>query len=181
MIYDIVIVSFSQISTDARTLNIVRALSEFGYRTAVISLSEKAIIPKIKKSDLFHININPQSRMLFNWFSFVKKAGKLIKDFQTTNVIAADLYSLPVISKIFAKNYIYDSREIYSKLGNLSNRKITQFVITQIEKYYSSILNVIYTSGEIDSEYLQKHLTDKPTYYEIYNVPPYKKPRNLTY
>lgn len=178
MKYDLIIVSFSQLSTDARTLNFARAASESGKRIAVISLQESNFSERLKKTDIFQIFVNPKKRMFLRWYIFIKKAGKLIKDLQTKTAIAADLYSLPVISKVFATKYVYDSREIYSALGPLAGQKLKQRIITEIEKYYSSILNVIYTSGKPDSEYLKQNLTNKPEYYEIYNVPYYKKPES---
>lgn len=175
MKYDLIVVSFSEPSTDARTLNFIRTSVDLGYSTALIALQDNQKPDKIKGVDLYYIPKNNAHRMYKRWYSFIRKAGKLIKELESDRVVAADLYSLPVISKAFAKKYIYDSREVYSAMGPIAGHRIKQKIIKEIEKYYSKILNVIYTSGDLDSEYLKNNLTDKPEYFEIYNVPPYKE------
>lgn len=174
MIYDLIIVCFAQPGIDARTLNFARTSHELGLKTAIIGLQDDEIPYSVKGIDIHYVSVNQKNRMLFRWYEFIRKAGRLIKALDTDIVIAGDLYSLPVISKVFAKRYIYDSREVYSAMGPLAGHRFKQRIISEIEKYYSAMLNVIYTSGDLDTAYLKKHLTDKPEYFEIYNVPPLK-------
>ncbi len=143
-------------------------------------------------------SLNSYKKLLyFNDFvnkNYIRELKKDIKndlknDLKTNHqafeyIIANDLYALPSAAKLFkyikqisnSCKLIYDSREVYSQISTLNNKKLKQIVLTQIEKFYVKNVNSIITSGRLDTEYLKTHFakTNKELeYFEIYNYPPF--------
>ena len=173
--YDLFCISFSEPSTDARTMNFIRTAVKLGYKTGWLALREKEDV-RIDGVDLFEVKQSHAKRMIVRWLAFIIRAGSVIKGLQTERILASDLYSLPVAGKFENKKFIYDSREVYSGLGTLAGHPLKQKIISAIEKHYVKFIDLIYTSGSRDTEHLKKHLTNDVIYHEIFNLPPYKEP-----
>jgi glycosyltransferase involved in cell wall biosynthesis len=183
--YDIILVSFSDLKVDARTLNLLRVLTKHRKDILTITISDKSEEYPSDENGIKHFYIEQTyyRRTWRKWNSFINSAKPKTDTVEADIVIACDLYSLPIAARIAGKNpktkLIYDSREIYSALGNLHNKKLKQSVISFIEKYYIKRVNRIITSGELDSDYLAEYLDfPRSKIHEVYNYPPYKEAVN---
>jgi len=175
------LISFSDLAYDARSANLVnmiRSFSEFELITISISNKQSRIQERF-------IDLANQKNSWLRWLLFTKA----IYDFDLANqfdiVIASDLYSLPAASKMANGKsiLIYDSREIYSKLGSLTTKPLRQFLISSIEKKYIQTCDLVYTSGKLDTEYLYSNFSSNSNFTELYNFPPfreYKKSRIIS-
>ena len=173
--YDLFCISFSEPSTDARTMNFVRTAVKLGYKTGWLALREKEDV-RIDGVDLFEVKQSHAKRMIVRWLAFIVRAGSVIKGLQTERILASDLYSLPVAGKFENKKFIYDSREVYSGLATLAGNPLKQKVISAIEKHYVKFIDLIYTSGKRDTDFLKENLTNNVIYHEILNLPPFREP-----
>lgn len=199
--FDVISVSFSDVNTDARTLNMINTLTKLGKSVCLICFSDfekpfyfqenVLIFPvplsifdnhKLKSfQKLFKFNNFVNEKYLKNHINLINSKKEInLKDISSNFVIAHDLYALPVARKIAIgkKNkLIYDSREVYSQIGSLHSNRFKQKILTWFEKYLVLKVNTIITSGELDTEYLKEHLSSKfykkIDYFEIYNYPPY--------
>jgi len=158
-------------------LNLSNTLFNLGKKILVISLkdSKNESLNNYKFANEL-IEIQNSGRLLNRWIDFTKKIIPLIKQHQSSYIIASDLYSLP--GAAISKNssiLIYDSREIYSALASLNKRILSQFIISRIEKLFLTKVNKIIVSGELDKFYLQHKLTDKLPYTIIKNLPPFRE------
>lgn len=134
----------------------------------------------------YMVDIHSKGRMLLRWREFYKGCIKLLKSELENavfdNLIASDLYALPVTSYIRERianvnlpvNHVYDSREVYSALGSLSGRPISQRIITRIEQKYLSSVDRISISGERDLEYVRDAFPNTIQYFVIKNYPPFR-------
>jgi glycosyltransferase involved in cell wall biosynthesis len=174
--FDVCMIAFVDIATDARTLNISGSLAKHGYTVAVIGTGD---IPHKENPNItyFQIPVNNKKKTRQRWWEFYQNTKSLSKTIKTKTVFAEDVYSLPTASKLAKRNkskLIYDSREIYSAIGPLSGKSFRQKFIEIIEKKYIKNVNGIIVTAERDAEYLTQHLSDKIPYTIIKNLPPYK-------
>lgn len=91
---------------------------------------------------------------------------------------AEDLYTLPfvtMIAKIRRAKIYYNSRELYSCLGGLRNRPRLQSLITAIEKFFIKKVELVLTTGEMDSQFIEKLYGIRNTLV-IRNIPLYNTP-----
>jgi len=150
------------------------------YSVLVISLKSK-----YEKDLLFQnlqVEISEHKRLFVKWIEFYKKVKKIISELDFEIFIGSDLYSLTNVFNI-SKNCIsiYDSREIYSSLASLNNRKLSQFIITSIEKFCLKKVNKIIVSGELDRDYLLKKKGFQKDFFIIKNLPPTQIDSNSNY
>lgn len=176
MKFDVLIISFSQPSTDARTLNLASTLTKIGKSVCIIALKDNFNKQGI---NFIPIDIDLNQRMIKRWFQFYQLTKNYKNKIAANIVIAEDLYSLPIMIKFFSKSAgkrIYDSREIYSALGPLKGKSIKQKIISFTEKKYIFDVDEIIVSGQMDSEYLKDYYDIKVPFRTIMNLPPYKEP-----
>lgn len=199
-------VSFSYYKTDARTLNLLTILNKLGFEIHLICFADFTEIKKcnivgnlgenieftiypVELSVFMDKSLNSYKKLLY-FNDFVKQNylsefnNKAKTNQQYDYIIAHDLYALPSAAKLF-KNFnkisthcklIYDSREVYSQISTLNNKKFKQIVLTQLEKFYVKNVDIVITSGKLDTEYLKTHfakINNRLEYFEIYNYPPY--------
>ena len=137
--YDACFITFTELLSDARTLNTANSLIKNNKKVAIIAFADENEIQFFKNSkiDLYSIPYPKSKKIWYRWFYFCNKS-KLLKGAIKSEVLwAADLYSLYSarnISKETGSILYYDSREIYSALGPLANQKLKQKIIALIEK-----------------------------------------------
>ncbi|MCX6146536.1 MAG: glycosyltransferase [Candidatus Kapabacteria bacterium] len=171
--YDVCLISYSNVFTDARTLNLANTLS-ISMSVLVIALSSNLESTNLHNFELIEIELNKDFSGWKNWINFSHKAKSI--NITSNYFVACDLYSLvPASYQAVGSNsqLIYDSREIYSKLGPLSNKPLKQFIISQIEKFYIQNVSKVIVSGELDAEYLRKYFKQSIEYIVIKNLPPF--------
>lgn len=167
------LISFSDLAYDARSANLANTIHTFDeFELTTISIGKE-----LSKVNERFIDVTEQNNSWLRWFFFTKAVYDLDFANQFDLVIASDLYSLPAAAKMANEKsvLIYDSREIYSKLGSLTNKPIRQLFISAIERKYINQCDLVYTTGELDSEYLRKYISNKQNYIELYNFPPYSE------
>lgn len=167
------LISFSELAYDARCANlasIIRSFNEFELTTISIGKEQSKVNERF-------IDVGEQNNSWLRWFFFTKAVYDLDLSNQFDLVIASDLYSLPAAAKManYKSVLIYDSREIYSKLGSLNSKPLRQLFISFIERKYINQCDLVFTSGKLDSDYLRKNLNSKLDYKELYNFPFYRE------
>ena len=173
--FDVCMIAFVDIATDARTLNISAAFAKNGHSVAVIGTGHEPI-PYNNNVEFFLFPDRKDKKTWQRWLYFYRNSMHAIKSIQTKIVFAEDVYSLPIAAKIAKQcnaKLIYDSREIYSAIGPLSHNSIKQNIISYIEKKYIKSVDEIIVTAERDADYLKEHLTDRINYTTIKNLPPY--------
>lgn len=163
---------------DTRISNMSNSLREEGFDVKVIgfdwllnndNLSEKNLI-------IFSIDRKASSILFYLKFSFLLFRELL---FTCADVyFAEDVQSLPFVTiaaKIRNAKIVYNSREIYAFIGGLRNKPLLQKTITFIEKFFIKKVDAVLTTGDLDSEFLQKFYQIKNTV-TVRNIPVYHKP-----
>lgn len=91
---------------------------------------------------------------------------------------AEEIFSLPFVKirTIFGKGKIYyNSRELYAFLGGLRNRKYLQMIFKLIERLFIKRVDLVLTTGEMDSEFLHNYYGINNTLV-IRNIPKLQTP-----
>ncbi len=176
-IFDFVFVCFSDLKTDARSINLIKLLQSQNKRIAVFSLADNGAY--IEEANLLHFYIQKSnhSKSYRRWYDFLLKTKEFLPILNAKNVVAADLYALAFAAKLAAKckaKLFYDSREIYSALGPLAGHSIKQKIITTLEKYLIRNVDEFIVSGDLDANYLIRHFKTDKKFHVIYNLPFYK-------
>ncbi|HOM05787.1 MAG TPA: glycosyltransferase [Candidatus Kapabacteria bacterium] len=175
------LITFSNLVSDGRSLNALRAISSVSNVVCFSLTSDKEFQELLLPKSVKHFPvIVPKKRLLLNWHFFINYVKDIFSSFNQFGKYifwACDLYSLGAVYKIARKSdyVIYDSREIYSALANLSKSPIKQKILTFLEKKWVNIVNHFVVSGELDAEYLKEYFKTQKMFTTIYNVPPYKE------
>lgn len=174
--YDVCIVSFSTADTDGRTLNFVRTLIKLNKRVCLIAL-QGSKPPSDYDFDLITIPDKPNSRVITRWYRFIRSVRRLIGTIEADIIVAGDLFSLPAASMMSRHGnmkLIYDSREIYSALGPIHNKKMKQIILTFIEGRYIKYVSEFIISGKMDEDILRRQFNTDLPFHIVMNLPPFK-------
>lgn len=166
---------------DSRITNLTNSLKEDGCKVSVISFDwfikkQNIISDEIK---VFKLNKGRFSVFFYIHFAFIL-VRELIKS-KADIYFAEDFYTLPfvtVIAKLKNGKVYYNSRELYAFIGGLRNRPFIQSIIRLIEKYFIKKVDLVLTTGEMDSKFLEDYYKIKNTLV-IRNIPLYQKPENI--
>jgi hypothetical protein len=164
---------------DARTLNMAVALKQFNCDVTIVNTGDSITSEILSAQSIGCININVdlQRKLRYIWLEYQRETILKLKNSKFDIIVAEDVFSLGAASRLAKRTnamLIYDSREIYSALGSLSGKDMQQYLITLKEKFYIRRVDKIIVSGDLDSEYLRKSLTDNIPYFTIMNLPYYK-------
>ncbi len=174
--YDICVLALSDLRTDARSLNIAQALAATGRRVCAITpdWSQGAQFDGI---DLYTVPCQSEGRLYKKWLRFTREVHERYGDLKARSYWAEDLWVLRAAAKLSRRHkakLLYDSREIYSALGELHHRVIMQSVVATMERRYARFVDRIIVSGELDAEYIRQHLRRREKPSVIMNVPPFQ-------
>lgn len=144
---------------DSRIVNLTNSLKDDGCSVSVISFDWF-----ISSQNYFdnEIKIFKLTKGKFSLFFYLHFALILINElFRSKSDIyfAEDLYSLPfvtTIAKLKGAKVYYNSRELYAFLGGLRNRPLLQSIVKQIEKFFIKKVDLVLTTGVMDSAFLEK-------------------------
>lgn len=162
---------------DSRITNLSNSLREDGCKVSVLGFdwfisSEDYLNEEIK---IFAIKKSKFSLFFYLQFVFI-----LISELIRSNAdvyFAEDLYTLPfvtTIAKIKKAKVYYNSREIYAHLGGLRNRPTLQNIVKSIEKFFITKVDLVLTTGPLDSEFIEKLYKISDTLV-VRNIPLYQK------
>ncbi len=161
---------------DSRIVNLTNSLKEEGCHVSVISF-DWFISPKDhsdKGVKVFKLTKGKFSLIFYLRFTLI-----LMRELFHSKAdiyFAEDLYTLPfvtTIAKLKRTKVYYNSRELYAFLGGLRKRQLLQFVVKQIEKFFIKKVDLVLTTGEMDSDYLEKFYDIRNTMV-IRNIPLYQ-------
>jgi len=153
------IIFLGNIHFDSRASNFYKSFSERGFDVKVISFDW---LTKDFKPVRGRISVYKLKKGLFSISFYLKFT--IILSFRlvftkTDFIFAEDVYTLPfavIFSKLKNSRVFYDSREIYSNLAGLNKRKNLQAFWAWIEKKFIKAVELTITTGEMDSEFLEK-------------------------
>jgi glycosyltransferase involved in cell wall biosynthesis len=171
--FDIILITFQGLSSDARTLNFASTFLKLGKSICVISLEESIDI----KYSFENITIKVDGERAFTRMnSFYKKIKKLKKEISADLIFADDFFSLKPANYLASKNseVIYDSREIYSEIASLTNSFFRQQLQSFLEKKWIKRIKKVIVTGKADKDYLSQHFKKGKKYFIIPNYPPFK-------
>ena len=159
---------------DSRVTNLTNSLSADGFDVSVISFdwSYKEVEKSDAKIKVIKITGKDRSSLLFYFGFALKLVRELIKT-KADIFFAEDFYTLPfvtLIAKIKRAKVYYNSRELYAFIGGLHSRPFLQAVIKRIEKFFITKVDLVMTTGEMDSEFIEKFYGIKDTLV-IRNIP----------
>ena len=163
---------------DSRITNLSNSLREDGFSVSVIgfdwfSLKENHIEKKLK---IFRIYKTKFSLLFYLQYNLILFKELLKADAHI--FFAEDFYTLPLVTffaKLKSAKVFYNSREIYAYIGGLHSRPNLQRVITSIERFFIKKVDLVMTTGEMDSEFLEKFYS-LPKTTVVRNIPLYQKP-----
>lgn len=158
---------------DSRITNLSNSLKNDGCEIYSIGF-DWSNNPKLLETD--YQKIFKLIKGKFSLLFYLRFSIKLLNTLIKTNCdvyFAEDFYTLPFlyfIAKIKRAKVIYNSREIYAFLGGHHNRPILSKVVGFIERYFIKKVELVLTTGEMDSEFLEKYYGIKNTLV-IRNIP----------
>ncbi|MDQ7817010.1 MAG: glycosyltransferase [Melioribacteraceae bacterium] len=151
---------------DSRIVNLTNSLKNDDCNVSVISF-DWFISNRAYYDDTYKIYKLEKTR--FSFFFYFRFSLILIKELIKSRAdiyFAEDFYTLPfvkIIGKIKKAKVYYNSRELYAFLGGLRNRPILQWLFKTIEKIFIRKVDLVLTTGEMDSHFLEK-------FYDINNT-----------
>lgn len=163
---------------DSRITNLSNSLREDGFPVSVIgfdwfSLKENHIEKDLKIFRIYKTKFSLLFYLQYNLILF----KELLKA-EAHVFFAEDFYTLPLVTffaKLKSAKVFYNSREIYAYIGGLHSRPHLQRVITSIERFFIKKADLVMTTGDMDSEFLEKFYT-LPKTLVVRNIPLYQKP-----
>lgn len=170
---DILLYAMSDVSRDARTLNLARAIAATGLSVVVAaSCSQEWSCAGI----LLQKWEDPGGSAFRRWLSFGRWASSL--SVQPRVVAAMDFFALlPAIRNASRAGVklVYDMREFYFALGPLEGRGLRQWLISMAERWWLRRVSRIMVAGRLDARVVQKRykLTNAP--FVLTNTPPYRE------
>ncbi len=164
---------------DSRIINLSNSLKEDGYKVSVISFDWFIKKQNIITDDIKVFKLNKGKFTIFFYLRFsIILIRELIK-IKADIFFAEDFYTLPfvvIIGKIKKAKIYYNNRELYAFIGGLRNRPILQAIIRLIEKLFIKKVDLVLTTGEMDSEFLKNYYNIKSTLV-IRNIPLFQLPK----
>ena len=156
---NIIIVFWGNPFFDGRCMNMIDELLNNNHKVSVLGIGEKSEDLEYNNAHIILMDIKNFNTSVTKYFKYFKCVKKFINNQQPDVIIASDLYSMIPIAK--TKKYhnakiIYDSRELYTKLGGLKNKPIIQKIWSYYEKKYIGQVEYTLVTAEIDKEYLLK-------------------------
>ncbi|MBZ0179153.1 MAG: glycosyltransferase [Melioribacteraceae bacterium] len=165
---------------DSRITNLKDSLEADGCEVKVISFDWTTPNFKTIINDITIYKLNKSKISFLFYFSFAVKLWKSLKLSNADIYIAEDFFPLAfttIIGRRKNSKVIYNSRELYPFLGGLRNKKFTQWLIKKIEKKYIKKVDLVLTTGEMDSKFLEDYYGIKNTMV-LRNIPLLRKPGN---
>lgn len=147
------------INYDTRTYNLLKSLKQYGHN--VVFNGYDWLTPEFESYEKDCVSVQKLikgkiSLLFYLQFAF-NLLGRLLKQ-KSDIYFASDVYSLPfcvIAAKLKRKKVFYDAREVYTELPALNHKKITKTLMRVIEGHYIKKADVIFTTGKMDSVYIE--------------------------
>ena len=180
MVYDVCFLLLQSVAHDARTLNLARTLTKNGQSVLLLGIGSGEDITRLASEGIGFVPILPPNvpqKLILRWLKFHAALVRHGRKYQAKTYCAEDVFTLPSASMLasqFRARLLYDSREIFSALASNHSRLLRQKIISGLERHYVRKVHTIFTSGDLDSDYLADYL-DIPRPNVVMNVPPYSE------
>ncbi|MBI9070107.1 MAG: glycosyltransferase [Melioribacteraceae bacterium] len=158
---------------DSRVVNLTESLQEDGHFVKVISFDWETPNFKPITGNTSVQKLSKEKSSLFFYFKFIWLLIKGLLKTKADIYIAEDIYTLPFvyyIAKYRKAKVYYNSREFYAFLAGLRNKSVVQNIIRKIESAFITKVDLVLTTGEMDSEFLEEYYSIKNTLV-IRNIP----------
>ncbi len=166
---------------DSRIVNLIDSLKQNGILVKVVAFDWQTPDFVTVKGDVTIYKLTKQSFSPWFYIKFLFLLFKALKNIKADYYFAEDIYVLPTTS-FFAKHrkakLYYNSRELYSHIGGLKDKKSVQMLISLVEKFYINKPDYVLVTGELDAEYLT-HIYGITNTLLLRNLPSYKKPEEI--
>lgn len=178
MVYDVCFLLLQSIAHDARTLNLARTLKKHGKSILLLGIGTAEDGARLSTEGIDFVAILPPTapaKLALRWLKFHSALFFHGRKYQARIYCAEDVFTLPSAFMLASGNrarLVYDSREIFSALASNHSRPLRQKMISSIERYYIPKISRIFTSGDLDSDYLATYLSI-PRPDVVMNLPPY--------
>ena len=162
---------------DTRITNLSSSLRQDGFKVSVIGFDFYLGNGDLFETDLKVFSINRKSSSLLFYLKFASILLRELLKIKADVFIAEDIQTLPLVTiaaKIRNAKIIYNSREIYAFIGGLRNKPVIQKIVTGVERFFIKKVDVVLTTGDMDSEFLRKLYTINNTV-TVRNIPLYQK------
>ncbi|MFN4908977.1 MAG: glycosyltransferase [Bacteroidota bacterium] len=175
---DVLLIALADVSRDARTLNLARALCASGLRVTIHGAVSGALT-EIEGADGLPLSIipwkDPGGRAIMRWWSLNASVRRL--SVRPRVVAGMDLFALASAREIARRHtvpLIYDMRELYFALGPLGGRGLRQHLLASHERRLLADVDRVIVSGELDADLARErfHLSRRP--FVLLNTPPYR-------
>lgn len=151
---------------DSRSSNIYKSFCDQGYKVKVVSFDWMNKGIKTKRGDITVYRLNKRLLSISFYLKFALVLSLNLIRSKANIIFAEDIYTLPfavIFSKFKNKKVIYDSRELYGHLAGLRNKLVVQFLLRAIEKIFIRGAYKVITTGNLDSEFIEKKFSIKNT------------------
>lgn len=165
---------------DSRVNNLYSSLIECGYSVRITAFD---LYTKNFKKVTGDISIFPLERKKPTskfYFNFARTLCSQLRNGRADIYFAEDIYTLPFAAYYARKNkgkLIYNSRELYAFLGGHAKKKHLSFLLRTIEKIFIKKCNLVLTTGELDTQFLEK-MYSISNVITVRNIPAYSRPDN---
>ncbi len=163
---------------DSRIVNLINSLEQNNVHVKVIAFDWQTPDFVTVKGDITIYKLTKQFFSPWFYIKFLFLLFKALKNIKADYYFAEDIYVLPATS-FFAKRrkakLYYNSRELYSHIGGLKDKKSVQMLISLVEKFYISKPDYVLVTGELDAEYLT-HIYGITNTLLLRNLPLFNKP-----
>ena len=174
----IVIGFLGNLNYDTRTFNLFNSLGSKGHQVQFVGFDW--LTPGFKTITENNVSVKKLSKtkpsLFFYLRFFVSQLSSCLK-IKADIYFASDFFSLPacvIAAKIRRAKTFYDSREIYTELPFHDNKPLVKKFFKVIEGFLIKRVENIFTTGEMDSQYIEKLYSLKKTYL-LRNLPILRK------
>ena len=162
------------IEFDSRILKCARTLSSNGYRVSALTLGEKSERRNYLDIEVMSVGISSRVSGKARFLLFYVKGLRPTLRARADCYFASDLYSLPLAylaARVSRARLLYDSRELYTSIASLKDRRFTQRFWSFLEKKLIHSADAVFTVNDALSEYIaERYRMPKPV--TLLNCPP---------
>ena len=165
----VVLIFLGDFFFDARCINMANTIIDAGMDINFIDAGNSD--NNYHGKPLYHISL--PERGLIKYLKFHLRVKNILTKLQPEIIIAGDLLSLPVATITKNAHVVYDSRELYTKLGGLHNKRLKQSFWSFIENIYINKVQSVLVTAPGDGSILNK-IYKNLNIVTIYNFPSQK-------
>jgi len=153
---------------DTRTFNLFHSLESKGHDVQFVGydwLTED--FKTIKTKNISITKLSKSKASLFFYLAFFISQLDLLFKTKADIYFASDFFSLPacvIAAKRRRAKIFYDSREVYTELPFHNNRPLLKKLFKLVEGFFIKRVENIFTTGEMDSQYIEKLYSLKETH-----------------